>query len=79
MAPNVTKPPIAHNATKPPLAPKDPFFKEKKASQKMEIVLATLSMPAKEDLKGKGLESLTAAPAQSTKAPTEDKLVIKMK
>ena len=45
----------------------------------MEIVLATLSMPAKEDLKGKGLESLTAAPTQSTKAPTEDKLVIKMK
>ena len=56
-----------------------PPLKEKKASQKMEIVLATLSMPAKEDLKGKGLESLTAAPTQSTKAPTEDKLVIKIK
>ena len=45
----------------------------------MEIVLATLQVSAKEDLKGKGPESSAIAPAQSTKAPTNDKLVIKMK
>ena len=45
----------------------------------MEIVLATLPMPAKEDLKGKGPESSVATPVQSTKALAKDKLVIKMK
>lgn len=53
--------------------------KEKEASHNMEIVLATLLMPAKEDLKGKGLASSAVAPAQSTKAPAKDKLVLKIK
>ena len=78
MAPDATKPSAAIAATKPPTAPKD-FPKEKEASHKMEIVLATLPVPTKEDLKGKGPESSAAAPAQTTKAPAKDKLVIEMK
>ena len=64
---------VAHDAIQPPTALKDPS-KEKEASYNMEIVLATLSIPTKEDLKGKGPASST----QPGKTP-EDKLVIKMK
>ena len=78
VAPDATKPLAAFDATKPLTTPKD-LPKEKEASHKMEIVLATLPMPAKEDLKGKGPESSAAAPAQTTKAPAKDKLVIEMK
>ena len=78
MAPDAIKPSAAFDATKPPSTPKD-LPKEKEASRKMEIFLATLPMPAKEDLKGKGLESSVATPGQSTKALAKDKLVIKMK
>ena len=45
----------------------------------MEIVLATLPVPPKEDLKDKGPTSLTTAPAQPNKTLANDKLVIKMK
>ena len=40
----------------------------------MEIILATLPVPTKGDLKGKGPE---ATLAQSTKAPRKDKIIIK--
>ena len=45
----------------------------------MEIVLATLPMPAKGDLTSKGLEASEAALTQSTKAPAKEKIVIKKK
>ncbi|XP_023883751.1 uncharacterized protein LOC111996049 [Quercus suber] len=44
---------VAYDAALPPVAPKDPS-KEKEASQSMEIVMATLPIPSKEELKGKG-------------------------
>ncbi|XP_030945955.1 myosin-11-like [Quercus lobata] len=69
---------VAPDATKPPTAPKD-FLKEKEASHKMEIVLETLPVPTKENLKGKGPESSAIEPDQTTKAPAKDKLVIEMK
>ena len=59
---------VAHDAVQPPAAPKDPS-KEKEASHNMEIVLETLPMPIKEDLKGKGLASFTVAFAQPAKPP----------
>ena len=68
---------MAHDTTLLPTAPKDPS-KEKQASYNMEIVLATLPIPTKEDLKGKGPTSSTAASTQPPKTP-KDKLVIKMK
>ena len=45
----------------------------------MEIVLTTLPVPAKGDLKGKGLEASEATLTQSTKAPAKDKIVVKKK
>ena len=45
----------------------------------MEIILATLPIPTKEDLKGKGPASSTATSAQPSKLLMKDKLVIKMK
>ena len=68
---------VAHDATLPPAIPKDPS-KEKKASHNMEIVLATLPILTKEDLKGKGPASSMAASTQPAKTP-KDKVVIKMK
>lgn len=69
---------VAPDTTQPPTSLKDPS-KEKEASHNMEIVLATLPMPAKEDLKSKGLASLTVAPAQPAKPLAKDKLVLKIK
>ena len=69
---------VAHGAIQPPAAPKDPS-KEKEASHNMEIVLTTVPMPTKEDLKGKGPTFLTTALAQPIKAPAKDKLVLKNK
>ena len=57
---------VAHDAHLPSAAPKDPF-KEKEASHNMEIVLTTLPIPSKEDLKGKGPTSTTAASTQPPK------------
>ena len=68
---------MADNANLPPTAPKEPS-KEKKASHIMEIVLATLLIPTKDDLWGKAQASSMAAFTQPTKTP-KDKLVIKMK
>ena len=68
---------VAPNAPLPLDAPKEPP-KEKEASQNMEIVLATLPIPSKEDLKGKRPASITAASTQPPKTQ-KDKLVIKMK
>ena len=44
----------------PLIAPKD-LSKEKETSQNMELVLATLSIPSKKDLKDKTQVSTTAA------------------
>ncbi|KAF3975244.1 hypothetical protein CMV_001494 [Castanea mollissima] len=68
---------VAYNVAQPPIAPKEPA-KEKESSQPMEIVLATLPIPTKEDVKGKGLTSTTTTPNQCPKT-SKDKLVIKMK
>ena len=68
---------VAHDAILPPTDPKDPS-KENEAPHNMEIVLPTLPILTKEDPKGKGLASSTAATTQLGKTP-KDKLVIKMK
>ena len=68
---------VAQGADPPPIAPKD-LSKEKEASQSMELVLATLATPPKEDPKDKVQVSTTAGNTQSPKNPKE-KLVIKMK
>ena len=52
--------------------------KEKEASHNMKIVLETLPIPSKEDLKGKGPASTTATSTQPPKTQ-KDMLVIKMK
>ena len=57
---------VAHDAHLPSAAPKDPF-KEKEASHNMEIVLTTLPIPSKEDLKVKGPESTTVVSTQPPK------------
>ena len=61
----------------PLTAPKDPS-KEKEASQNMELVLATLPIPSKEDLKDKTKVSSTAGNTQPPK-DSKEKLVIRMK
>lgn len=58
------------------MAPKG-LSRDKETSQNMELVLATLSIPPKEDLKDAKV-SLVVASTQSLKDPKE-KLVIKMK
>ena len=66
------------NATQPPAAPQDPP-KEKEVPSTMEIVLATLPLPAKGDLKSKGPGSSEPTLSQSTKGPPKEKIVIKKK
>ena len=61
----------------PSPAPRD-TSKEKETSQSMELVLATLTIPPKEDPKEKVEVSTTAASTQLPK-DAKDKLVIKMK
>ena len=68
---------VAHDAILPPTDPKD-LSKENEAPYNMKIILATLPIPTKEDLKGKGLASSMAAITQPGMTP-KDKLVIKMK
>ena len=51
---------VAHDATVPPITLKEPL-KEKEASYNMEIMLATLPIPTKEDLKGEGQAPFTVA------------------
>ena len=74
---NITKE-VAQDAAQPPATLKDPS-KEKEAFHNMEIVLATLLIPTKEDLKGKGPASSITTSAQPAKLLAKDKLVIKMK
>ena len=57
---------VAPDATKPPTTPQDQP-KEKKVPTSMEIVLATLPLPAKGDLKSKDSRSSEAVLPQSTK------------
>ena len=57
---------VAHDAHLPSATPKNPF-KEKEASYNMEIILTTLPIPSKEDLKGKGPASTTTASTQPPK------------
>ena len=64
------------NAIKSPAAPQD-LPQEKEVPPKIEIVLETLLVPAKGDLKDKGPEASKATLTQSTKAPAKDKIVIK--
>ena len=52
---------------------------EKEAPKKMEIVLTTLSLPAKVDPTSKFLEALEAASTQPIHDPPKDKIVIKKK
>ena len=68
---------MVQGADLPPIALKDPS-KEKKASQSMELVLATLPIPPKEDPKVKTQVSSTVVTTQLPKN-SKDKLVIKMK
>ena len=51
---------VAHDAIQPPAALKDQS-KEKEVSHNIEIILATLPIPTKEDLKDKSLASSKAA------------------
>ena len=69
---------MAPNATKPLAVPQDPP-KEKEVPSTMEIVLATLPLPAQGDLKSKDLESSEAALSHTTKGPPKEKIVIKKK
>ena len=65
---------VAPNATKPLATPQDPINDNE--ALRMEIVLATLSLSAKGDPKGKDQGSSEAAVSQS-KAPLKEKTVIK--
>ena len=67
---------MVSNATKPPTTPQDPP-KEKEVPSSMEIVLASLPLPAKGDLKSKDSRSSEAALSQSIKGPPKEKIVIK--
>ena len=68
---------VVQDVALPPVASKE-HLKEKEASQSMKLVLATLSIPLKEDPKGKAQVSTTTASTQPPKNP-KDKLVIKIK
>ena len=68
---------VVQGANLPLIAPKD-LSMEKETSQNMDLVLATLTIPPKEDPKDKAQVSTTAVDTQPPKNPKE-KLVIKMK
>ena len=63
---------------KPPTVTQDPPV-EKKAPKKMEVVLATLPLPAKADPASKGPEALEATSTHPVHGPPKDKIVIKKK
>ena len=67
---------MAPDATKPPAGPKDQP-KEKKVPSSMDIVLATLPLLAKGDLKSKDFGSSKVALSQPTKGPPKEKIVVK--
>lgn len=66
---------VVPEVTKPPVAPKDPS----KVSESLKIVLATLSIPTKEDPKDKGPAFTTATTAKPTKAIAKDNPPLKIK
>ena len=68
---------VVQGADLPPVAPEDPS-KEKEAFQSIELVLATLPIPIKENPKGKAQVYSAATTTQPLNNP-KDKLVIKMK
>ena len=57
--------------------PKDPS-KGRETPQHLEIILATLPMPAKEDPKGKGPTSTIAKTTESTKATGKENPSLKI-
>ena len=63
---------------KPPTATQDPLA-EIEATKTMEIILATLSLPAKADPASKGPEVSEAASTQHVQSPPKDKIIIKKK
>ena len=63
---------------KPPTVTQDPPTK-KEAPKKMEIILATLQLPAMADPTSKGIEASKATSTQLVKGPPKEKLVIKKK
>ena len=67
---------VTLDATVPPTTPQDPS--KDKEDTIMEIVLASLPIPAKGDSKGPNQGSLEVA-AQHTKAPPPGKIIIKKK
>ena len=69
---------MAPNATKPPTVTQDPPA-EKEAPKMMEIILASLPLPAKADPASKGPEVSEAASTQHVKARPKEKHVIKKK
>jgi len=69
---------VVPDTTKPLVAPKDPS-KGRETSQHLEIVLATLPVPAKDDPKGKCLASTTAETANPPKATGKENPPLKIK
>ena len=69
---------VAPDAMKPPTPTQDPPI-EKEASKTMEIILASLPLPAKSNLASKGPESSEATSTQPIKGPSKEKLLIKKK
>ena len=63
---------------KPPTVTQDPPTK-KEASKNIEIILSTLSLPAKADPASKGLEASKATSTQPVHGPPKEKIVIKKK
>ena len=69
---------MAPDATKPPAATQDPPAK-KEVPKKMDIVLATLPLPAQVDPASKGPKASEATSTQPSKATPQGKIVIKKK
>ena len=69
---------VAPNAMKP-LAVTPDLPVKKEAPKKMEVVLATLPLPAKADPVSKGPKASEAASTQPIHSPPKDKIVIKKK
>ena len=65
------------DTTKPLGTPKDPS-KGRETPQHLEIVLATLPMPTKEDPNGKGPASTVVETAKSTKATRKENPSLKI-
>ena len=69
---------VVPDAVKPPVVTQDPHA-NKEASKKMEIILATLPLPAKVDPASKGPKASEAASTQPIHGPPKDNIVIKKK